>query len=395
MLATFLSTLFNNASRRTAGPSAWLRAFWPSPVTVSRGERLRVVCGAAIGILFTGALCHLLGAPAALPWLVAPMGASAVLVFGVPASPMAQPWAVVAGNSVSALAGIACTQLPLAPELQAALAVGLAVAAMFSLRCLHPPGGASALLVALGGVTDPVFALFPVATNSLLMVLAGIAYNNLGGRRYPHMQLPPAAPVPRADDARTIADDLDAVLARYDQVLDVSRDDLQALIEQTQLRAYRRKLAGLRCRDIMSADVITVEFGTPLDEAWTLLREHRIKALPVVDRARRIIGIVTLADFMRCAGLDGHDGIDRKLRELIRKSGLTHTTKPEVVGQIMTRQVRVASEDRHLSDLVPLFGSTGHHHIPVIGARERLVGIITQSDVVAALCRAGEERAGG
>lgn len=390
MTPSFLTALFTGRSRRPAFPSAWLRAFRPAPLNVSRGERLRVVGGAAVGIFVTGWLCHLLGAASALPWLIAPMGASAVLVFGVPASPMAQPWAVVAGNTVSALAGIACARMAVPPELAATAAVALAVALMFTLRCLHPPGGASALLVALAGVTDPAFALFPVAANSLLMVLAGIAYNNLSGRSYPHAQLPPEPSPPRPDDARTIAADLDAVLARYNQVLDVSRDDLQALIEQTQLQGYRRRLADIRCRDIMSTDLITVEFGTPLEEAWALLREHRIKALPVIDRVRRIVGIVTLADFMRSADLDRHEGFDRKLRALIRKSGLTHGTKPEVVGQIMTRQVRVASEDRHLSELAPLFGSTGHHHIPVIGEGERLVGIITQSDMVAALCRAGE-----
>ncbi len=55
----------------------------------------------------------------------------------------------------------------------------------------------------------------------------------------------------------------------------------------------------------------------------------------------------------------------------------------------MTREVRVARVDRHLVDLIPLFGSTGHHHIPIVGEGGKLVGIITQSDVVAALCRPG------
>lgn len=54
----------------------------------------------------------------------------------------------------------------------------------------------------------------------------------------------------------------------------------------------------------------------------------------------------------------------------------------------MTRNVRVPGMQRHLVDLVPQFGSTGHHHIPIIGLGERLVGMITQSDLVAALGRA-------
>ena len=53
----------------------------------------------------------------------------------------------------------------------------------------------------------------------------------------------------------------------------------------------------------------------------------------------------------------------------------------------MTRKVRVASVDRHLAELIPLFGGGGHHHIPIIDAGGRLVGVIAPSDVVAALCR--------
>jgi len=176
-------------------------------------------------------------------------------------------------------------------------------------------------------------------------------------------------------------------------VLDVSRDDLKSLLAQTQLRAYDRKLAEVRCADIMSRDLVTVQFGTPLQEAWALLRERRIKALPVVDRTFRIAGIVTLADFMRAANLDVYEGFDGKLRQFIRATGSVYSDKPEVVGQIMTRNVRVAGVQRHLVELLPLFGSTGHHHIPIIGEGERLVGMITQSDLVAALGRAANPAA--
>ena len=174
---------------------------------------------------------------------MAPLGASAVLVFAVPSSPLAQPWAVVGGNTVSALVGIACVHAVGSPELAAALAVGLAIALMFALRCLHPPGGASALLVALGGVTDPRFALYPVLVNSLLLVAVGMAYNQATRRSYPHRQLPAGATTARDAEADAIDADLDAVLARYNQVLDISRDDLKALLADTQLAAYQRKLA--------------------------------------------------------------------------------------------------------------------------------------------------------
>ncbi len=377
------------AAGRPRAWSAWLRAFKPAPIAADWHERLRAVVGAALGIGITGLVCHALGGSAAVawPWLVAPMGASAVLVFAVPASPLAQPWAVVGGNTLSALVGIACVHAVGQPQLAAALAVGAAIGLMFALRCLHPPGGASALLVALNGVTDPAFALQPVLVNSLLLVLVGIAYNTATRRAYPHMQLPVAPPAARDDEAAAIDADLDAVLARYNQVLDVSRDDLKALLEDTQLSAYQRKLANLRCSDIMSRALVTVTPGTPLQAAWALFRQHRIKALPVVDAGGGIIGIVTPADFMRAAEAPGSDGFEQRLKRLRGWASGTPAAEQEPVSQIMTRQVRVASVNRHLAELIPLFGSTGHHHIPIVDDAHKLVGMVTQSDVVAALAR--------
>ncbi len=145
----------------------------------------------------------------------------------------------------------------------------------------------------------------------------------------------------------------------------------------------------MRCADIMSRKLITVGHGTPLQQAWALFREHRIKALPVVDSAGAVVGIVTPAYFIRAAGVGGNAGFDAAPRG---RASAAVAPQAERVGQIMTRQVRVASVDRHLAELIPLFGSTGHHHIPVVGDSDRLVGMITQSDVVAALCRPGPTR---
>jgi CBS domain-containing membrane protein len=378
---------------RWPAPFAW-RDFLPAPTTVDAAERLRAAVGALLGVLLAGVLGRAFiggvdGGSTALPWLVAPIGASAVLVFCVPASPFAQPWAVLGGNVLSTLIGIGFASAFGSSPAVAALAVGCAIAAMFWLRCLHPPGGACALLVTLAGVHDPAFALHPVLLNSLLLVSAGIAYNSATGRRYPHAQrsaVPPAPAEGGVLHAFTDAD-LDAVLARYNQVVDVSRDDLHQLLEQTHIEAYRRRSSHTRCADVMSPEPVSVHFGTPLQEAWTQLREHRFKALPVVDSARRVIGIVTLADFMRQGELALHAGWGQRLRDFVRPTPTSHTDKPEAVGQIMTRQVRVVSADRPIADLLPMFADTGHHHVPVIDAERRLVGMITQSDLVRALCR--------
>jgi CBS domain-containing membrane protein len=133
---------------------------------------------------------------------------------------------------------------------------------------------------------------------------------------------------------------------------------------------------------------VVAEFGMPLQEAWALMHERRIKALPVTDRTRRVVGIVTQADFFRQIDLQHHEGIGGRLRDFIRATRSVMSDKPEVVGQIMTRQVRVASASQLVTELVSLFSKEGHHHIPVIDEQQKLVGIITQSDLVRSLYRA-------
>ncbi len=371
-----------------------LLSLLPARSNTSQRQRLRASVGALLGLLITSFAAHALLGDNAM-WLVAPIGASSVLLFCLPASPMAQPWAVIGGNVVSGLMGVVCVQFFGPGPLAAALATPLAIAAMFALRCLHPPGGATALMMVIGGPAVHAMGyrlpLGPVLVDCVLIVLAAIAYNNLTGRRYPHSQQL-AHPNPHAtkDEVPTARfgfqpEDLDAVLRQYNQELDISRDDLEELFLKTEMRAYQRRFGIITCGDIMSKDVVTAEFATPLADAWREMRRHRIAAVPVLNRVRRVIGIVTTSDFMAHGGLDDYHGMRRQLLDFLRPSGTTHSEKPEVVGQIMVKHPRTASVDTPITELVPLMADSGFHHIPVLDHEDRFAGIVTQSDVVAAL----------
>ena len=364
-----------------------LRALLPAPLAIDGRERARIILGAAIGILFAGAsgvlIARWLDLPVHTPWLVAPMGASAVLVFAIPASPMAQPWSVIAGNTFSTFVAVGVVHVVPQPILAAALAVAAAIATMFALRCLHPPGGAAALLVALGAQDDPAFAAFPLCANAVALALAGALYHRLT-RRAPAMSAPATSAT-----AHSLDDALDAVLARYNQLLDIGRDELRALVEDAQLDAYQRRLDDVRCEHIMARALVTTTRDAPLPDAWSLFASHHVKALPVVDAGGRLIGIVTQADFLR--ELEP-TRLDARLQRRSDLAPSGEALRTRTVAEIMTRDVRVISADRHLIDLLPLFGGSGHHHIPVVDAERRLVGIVTQSDVVSALLRTARQR---
>jgi CBS domain-containing membrane protein len=150
-------------------------------------ERFRSVLGAFIGLMLVFTTAKYLGELSGIDeWLMASLGASALLVFALPQSPMAQPWAVIAGNTLSALVGITVLHVVSEPLLAMPLAASLSILGMFALRCLHPPAAAVALIVVLGHVMHYRYAFFPVMIDSVLLILAGAAYSNLTGKSYPN-----------------------------------------------------------------------------------------------------------------------------------------------------------------------------------------------------------------
>jgi CBS domain-containing membrane protein len=120
-----------------------------------------------------------------------------------------------------------------------------------------------------------------------------------------------------------------------DVYLDVSEADLKQVYRRAGMHAYQRKMGEITCGDIMSRDVVSVEFGTELEEAWAQLRLHKIGAIPVVDKARRVIGIISLVDFLKRANLKTYETFEDKLVKFIRRTPGVMSEKPEVVGQIM------------------------------------------------------------
>ena len=154
---------------------------------VSWLERIRSVLGAFIGLALVLIAAKFLRELSGLDeWLMASLGASALLVFALPQSPMAQPWAVIAGNTLSALVGISVANLVSEPLIALPLAASLSILGMFILRCLHPPAAAVALIAVLGGVLHYRYAFFPVMVDSILLIMVGAIYSNLTGKAYPN-----------------------------------------------------------------------------------------------------------------------------------------------------------------------------------------------------------------
>lgn len=203
--------------------------------------RSSVGAAIAIGIVML-VVASIVPAQPGLPILLASTGASAVLVFAVPASPLAQPWPVLGGSFISGLVGITVAKLLGAGVPAAALAMGCALLAMQFARCLHPPGGAVALVAVLGGpaIHDAGFTFLwvPLTLNALVLLLAGLLFNNLSGSRYPHRAEKAALPLPAALEFD--AEDIEAVLETLEDRPDIDPADLEFIIRAVEARVLAR-----------------------------------------------------------------------------------------------------------------------------------------------------------
>jgi len=150
------------------------------PRSHSHTEALIASLGAFSGMALIYFMMLELSLPSnSLALLAASTGATALLIFALPDSEFSHPWSVLGGHSISGLIGVACFQWLDNNFLSSALSVSLAIFAMHAFKCLHPPGGATALLAVIGGeqITSLGFSylLFPVFSNALgLLLIAGV-----------------------------------------------------------------------------------------------------------------------------------------------------------------------------------------------------------------------------
>lgn len=219
------------------------------PSTVSHTERLVSALGSLLVILMVFYTSRLYLGPTATLLIVPSMGASAVLLFAVPHGALSQPWNVLGGHLVAAVIGVSCAMLVPHQISAAALAVGLAVGAMHYLRCIHPPGGATALAAVIGGEATLAlgyqFVFTPILINVLTMLVVAVLFNYpFHWRRYPAWLANRERPATeQAPEQQAIEHaDLVSALSQIDSFIDVSEHDLLRIYELATNRAEQRQL---------------------------------------------------------------------------------------------------------------------------------------------------------
>lgn len=282
------------------------------PHAPSYREQLAAVMTAMMGIALVAGVSAFLSPGSALV-LLASMGATAVLVFAVPHGPLSQPWPVLGGHLLSAVTGVAVARYLGGGVVSAALAVGLSVGVMHLARCIHPPGGATALSAVLAvtplGPPDWGYLLSPVMSNVAIILLAAVACNfPFAWRRYPaSLAFRHPAPVMQdlSHEAPFSRRELAEALDRLDTVIDISDEQLQVLYEAI-LRHQQRE-------QLMPEQLVTGGYYSNglAGEAWAVrqiidaneasARKPQLIVKTVAGHGRGAVQLVSRQDFVTWA----------------------------------------------------------------------------------------------
>ncbi len=373
--------------------AAYFRNFSIAPIQLTFLEKCIAALTCLIAVFLTTTISQL-STDGHSSVLLASMGASAVILFATPGSPLAQPWPFIGGHLFSALIGVFAAHYVPDLALAATLAVGFSVIVMLLLRCLHPPGAATALAPALLSVhsskPDLEFLFDPVGLNLFVMMTSALIINRLILRRdYPAK--PQAGRLVnqqkyQPDNLLSISQaDMKQATQGFHEFLDISAEDLCLILTRLQILSLEKNIGPICCGDIMQRKIISVEYATEVEAAWLLMHEQGLKVLPVLDQTRRVIGIVTRYDFLKQLKLTPYQNFQDKWLTFIKRSPDTTTNKPEAIGHIMTRKVKTLPASAHIGELLPLVVNEGHHHIPIVDDAGHFLGMVFQSQLLATL----------
>lgn len=358
----------------------WRLAYLPAMPRPAKPEVLKAGFGGFLGIGACLLLVNCMNSFGFLHlFLVAPLGATAVLVFAVPNSPLAQPWSAIAGNSIASACGVAAIAVA-EPQFAPVLAVTLAFAGMMIGRALHPPGGAVALLIGLspdlagqGGYLS-VCANVSILTFALVQV--GIVFHLFSGRNYPFRTSlsQSASTAPRRLDLDK--GELTDLLTKFHQSANLGAVDLARLLAAAEEEVIHHRFDGQFCGDLVTYKGASVGTDAPLREIVRQLRNWEPPIVAVTHPDGTLAGILKQKDV---------------LAQLVVSNGFRRLTPQVRARSLMVEPKLVLDFDMPLGEAITLLLRDNGDAAAVLKSG-RFMGLLTRSGLLDAVLPAGAEQ---
>lgn len=214
----------------------------------SHTEKIVSALGATISITLIYFISHWVTDFQGAMVIIPSMGASAVLIFAVPHGTLSQPWPLFGGNILSAVVGVSCATYIDNIYLAAGLAVGFSIAAMHVARCIHPPGGATALAAVIGGASVSKlgysYAILPTSLNCLVIFAIAMVFNNLfSWRRYPSSLMKYEKSLDNPETKSILTNHIKKAMETLDEVVDIAPEQIKYIVDKAD-EIMRRELVA-------------------------------------------------------------------------------------------------------------------------------------------------------
>lgn len=200
----------------------------------SHKEKFISLLGGFVSIYIIYLITNRLLGVAEAVYIIPSMGASAVLLFAAPNVPFSQPWNVFGGHLISAVIGVVCYQWIPDIHIAAAASVGISIWVMYYTRCIHPPGGATALAAVIGSTQihelGYLYVITPVLINTVTILVVAVAFNALFSWRH----YPANLGLKKTNKMKSVYppinhEDFVYALSQIDSIVDISERDLQEI----------------------------------------------------------------------------------------------------------------------------------------------------------------------
>ncbi|WP_230850165.1 HPP family protein, partial [Vibrio harveyi] len=274
-------------------------------IPMSHFDRLFNLSFIAIPVFLTSAIIAVLAnyghTISTTPLLIASIGASITIIFVIPSSPMGKTWPLVGGHLTAALVGIGLSTAFDDLIVLITLTITCTIIIMIVLKCVHPPGVATALVPVLSHTSQPdvYFILDPVLLNVLPLALSGIVYRRWNAIRPSKTTQKPSINSKSAHEKSSLYfDELHKVLETRNEWLDIDEQTLDEIFKQTHLLALEHKSQKLTCKHVMTENILALTESDSVYEGLNTLQNNKFSAIPIINSDQEIVGIFSLVDFL-------------------------------------------------------------------------------------------------
>ena len=182
-------------------------------------------------------------------------------------------------------------------------------------------------------------------------------------------------------------DDILKAMRNISGYLDITPGDFKEIYRFAYKHAIDRLRHSVKAKDVMTRNVISVEENTSLEEVAEVLNHQVISGVPVIDYNKSVVGVISEKDFLFHMGAKEKRTFMGVVAHCLKSKGcVAISMRKQNAKDIMTSPAVTVDEKTPVSEIANIFIEENINRTPVVGPGQKLVGIVTRTDIIRSSC---------